>query len=431
MKKCICIILILLLLYAGCSSIQHLKYPLECYSRTAGEKASVTLASGELINGTIQKIWLDSLEQTLPISSELLRIPASEIRKIKTKDSSKGAMDGLLYGSITGGIVSGIAAAVIVQKESRYAGMILLIPLVAIAGGIIGMPIGLIVGHSDTYVFTSSLPNEVMLIQIDSKTSFFEKEPALVYRPKSDLKKEINPLIGKYDRYITHIWEGDSIIVLASIAIKDAAWSAYIKGIAFGTNGRFHEAISQFKKAQEIGSHDLSADLYIDIANDVLERKIKALSAVLFFKGIECGHQWQFSEEIDRINRAIEKDMNYAPFYFYRGNAFSTVGMLDSAISDFTKAAELNPACAEAFNCRGVAYYNKGYFEEAISDFNRVIELNPDYFIAHFNKAHCYEKSGQIQEAISAFKMVIESTPPEYSKYIAYAEARIKEIEKK
>ena len=55
------------------------------------------------------------------------------------------------------------------------------------------------------------------------------------------------------------------------------------------------------------------------------------------------------------------------------------MGQLDKAITDFSKAIELNPKDADAIYNRGNAYRIKGQFDKAISDYNKAVELNPRF----------------------------------------------------
>ena len=60
-----------------------------------------------------------------------------------------------------------------------------------------------------------------------------------------------------------------------------------------------------------------------------------------------------------------------------RGNDHLNKGESDQAISEFTKAIEINPGFAKAYNNRGWAYYNKGEYDQAIPDYNKALEINP------------------------------------------------------
>ena len=64
-------------------------------------------------------------------------------------------------------------------------------------------------------------------------------------------------------------------------------------------------------------------------------------------------------------------------FYNNRGIAYGEKGQYDQAISDFSKAIEINAGYDKAYNNRGIVYRLKGQYDQAISDFNKAIEINP------------------------------------------------------
>jgi tetratricopeptide (TPR) repeat protein len=53
-----------------------------------------------------------------------------------------------------------------------------------------------------------------------------------------------------------------------------------------------------------------------------------------------------------------------AEFYFNRGFTSHEKGQYDQAISDYTKALEINPKLAEAYLNRGGAYAKKGQLDQ-------------------------------------------------------------------
>jgi tetratricopeptide (TPR) repeat protein len=64
-----------------------------------------------------------------------------------------------------------------------------------------------------------------------------------------------------------------------------------------------------------------------------------------------------------------------ADTYYNRGNAYEKKGQYDKAISDFTKAIEINPRHADAYYSRGVVYYYKKDYEKALDDFYKAQKL--------------------------------------------------------
>src|SRR5262245_2761644 len=61
--------------------------------------------------------------------------------------------------------------------------------------------------------------------------------------------------------------------------------------------------------------------------------------------------------------------------YHSRGDARQRKGDLDTAIVDFTKAIEINPALARAYESRGRAYASKGDYTRAVADVTKASEL--------------------------------------------------------
>ena len=55
----------------------------------------------------------------------------------------------------------------------------------------------------------------------------------------------------------------------------------------------------------------------------------------------------------------------------------------NGAISDYTKAIEINPNYAKAYYNRGLTKRNLKDFNGAISDYTKAIEINPNYAKAY------------------------------------------------
>jgi tetratricopeptide (TPR) repeat protein len=102
---------------------------------------------------------------------------------------------------------------------------------------------------------------------------------------------------------------------------------------------------------------------------------------------------------------------NDAVVHNNRGFDYCQIGHYDQAISDFTRAIEINPRLAHAYNNRGAAYLYKGQYDQAILDLSKAIEINPWLAHAYNNRGWAYIKKWQYDQAISDFSKTIEIDP--------------------
>ena len=91
------------------------------------------------------------------------------------------------------------------------------------------------------------------------------------------------------------------------------------------------------------------------------------------------------------------------------GIAYSRKGLYDQAISDYTKALEINPGFAAPYQYRGHAYMAKGLYDEAISDYSKAQEINPKIAEVYQNRGFIYMTTkGNTQKACSDFIIACE-----------------------
>ena len=89
------------------------------------------------------------------------------------------------------------------------------------------------------------------------------------------------------------------------------------------------------------------------------------------------------------------------------GNIKSKKGDHNGAISDYTKAIEINPKLYGAYHNRGLSKGKLNDYEGAISDFTKAIEINPKFYRAYFNRGIANYKIDKKDNACKDYKTAI------------------------
>jgi len=137
-----------------------------------------------------------------------------------------------------------------------------------------------------------------------------------------------------------------------------------------------------------------------------------------FYEGSKALLQKDYDQAISDYTKAIEINPTFAEVYYGLGVAYCNQGNLSQAISDYTKAIEINPNLAEAYDSRGDAYHNQGNLSQAISDYTKAIEINPNFAGAYFGRGNSYYKQGNLSQAISDYTKAIKVNPNLAQAYI-------------
>lgn len=116
----------------------------------------------------------------------------------------------------------------------------------------------------------------------------------------------------------------------------------------------------------------------------------------------------KIQEKIDSWNGEIVKDATNAEAYNRRGLAYFSLGNLDNALTDFSKAVELDSKTANyLFNQATVMAINNE-FEDARNILSKAIEVNPQYAEAYYNRGKINADLNNLGEAIHDFTKAIE-----------------------
>jgi tetratricopeptide (TPR) repeat protein len=105
-----------------------------------------------------------------------------------------------------------------------------------------------------------------------------------------------------------------------------------------------------------------------------------------FYSGYDKAQAKDDYGAISDYTKAIELDPNYAYAYNNRGVSKRNLKDYYGAIADYTKVIELDPNYAYAYNNRGLSKYDLKDYYGAIADNTKAIEINPNDAIAYYNR---------------------------------------------
>ena len=168
------------------------------------------------------------------------------------------------------------------------------------------------------------------------------------------------------------------------------------RGIAYGEQGKYEEAIKDFNKVIRIEPKNAGA-----YSN----------------RGRAYSEQGKYVEAIKDYTEAIRIKPELAEAYYNRGRAYSEQEKYEEAIRDFTEAIRLKSDDADAYNNRGLVYLNKEKYEEAIKDFTKAININPQNAEAYYNRGNVYAKQGKDEEAMKGYNEAININPQNAEAY--------------
>ncbi len=180
------------------------------------------------------------------------------------------------------------------------------------------------------------------------------------------------------------------------------------KYITLGDNyfkeGKFDEAIIEYKKALEIEPRD---DILNKLGQAHQQKRLAGKSEERPAK-IDTFKSKKTLDEMPRLER--EQDLSIEELYD-RGISYYDKGMIDKAIEEFKEVLELDPDDIETHYHLGNAYADKEIFDEAISIYKKVIEKNPEFIDAYLSLSTLYLDMDMVDEAISLCNQAISANP--------------------
>uniref|UniRef100_A0A8C0U3A1 Tetratricopeptide repeat domain 13 n=1 Tax=Cyanistes caeruleus TaxID=156563 RepID=A0A8C0U3A1_CYACU len=161
---------------------------------------------------------------------------------------------------------------------------------------------------------------------------------------------------------------------------------------------------------------------YVLIGNGLYDEAIRHFSTMLqeepelvsaiYGRGIAYGkkglHDIKNAElALFELSRVISLEPDHPEVFEQRAEILSPLGRISEALSDLTKAIQLQPS-ARLYRHRGTLYFISEDYATAHEDFQRSLELNKNQPIAMLYKGLTFFHRGLLKEAIESFKEALK-----------------------
>lgn len=128
--------------------------------------------------------------------------------------------------------------------------------------------------------------------------------------------------------------------------------------------------------------------------------------------GVIYGSKGDLQNAILCLNKAVALDPSNGNIYYNRALTLGKMNRFDEAISDYTRALELQPQKAQKIRTnRSNLLLGTGRFIEAIPDLDFLISEDPDNFILYYNRAVARLQLNNPNGAVSDFQRVLMLKP--------------------
>ncbi|MBF0555825.1 MAG: tetratricopeptide repeat protein, partial [Nitrospirae bacterium] len=189
----------------------------------------------------------------------------------------------------------------------------------------------------------------------------------------------------------TGYWRDSTTLYKHAIDVTRGNYLAHNNyGQVLMKQGKFDEAIEQFKKGLEImpTNDELNLNMWEALAaKGTPDDKYLINASAMWFHG------------------------DTAALYKKTGIGYFNQKKYDDAVGFFLKSLMLNNKDVEAFNYLGMALQEKGQFKEAALTFNKALELMPNSAALHSNKAAALMKAGDVKAAAIELKEALRLDP--------------------
>jgi tetratricopeptide (TPR) repeat protein len=138
---------------------------------------------------------------------------------------------------------------------------------------------------------------------------------------------------------------------------------------------------------------------------------LDAFATANYFSGNVLVNRGLPDEAIQRYQRVLRIEPEFAGAYNGMGNALVEEGRSADAIPEYQKALQINPNFGEAHYDLATCFMREGRFADALVYFQKAVEIAPDSADPHNNFGYCLLQTSRVPEAIVQFQKAVELEP--------------------
>ena len=241
----------------------------------------------------------------------------------------------------------------------------------------------------------------------EGKKSINDESYARAYTQRGIAKAQIKDYLGAID---------DQKKAMKIYPSKDGANSNNLSKIYY-LAGDMVSSCSSLKIAKNMGHKDATKIFHssrgTEICKSAEEKKKQGLLTAYenwFKSAMENIKKGYFKSAIYDFDMALTFNKS-GDAYYNRGNAYRDLKDYRAAISDYSKAIEINPNDYEAYHNRGNANIDLKNYKKGFSDYKKALELKPNFYLVYFNRGNAYRDTEKYKKAISDYTKAIEIIP--------------------
>lgn len=143
----------------------------------------------------------------------------------------------------------------------------------------------------------------------------------------------------------------------------------------------------------------------------------------LYEQGNELARQNRFTEALNLLQQALDKDPQNGFAYSQQAKIFFSMHETDKAKEAIARALAIQPYQPDFLYVEGVIAESKAQDEEALTAFEQVTQINPKEADAYFEMGRIFAKRKDRARALAAFRKASQLEPddPDYKQALAEA----------